>query len=466
MATTFTPSTTVPNNTYALPITKSVHLDADAFLMKRDFLRNADQTWEDDDFLSFLELGNERLVQASNFYHYEQGLLFREVYPAAIIGTATAASVTFTLTPASYTTTGDGIRTPLKEKDIVHLLGDVYGRVSIKSKTTGGTDTQFTITRRTGSTDDLGAAITASIAQGKAIAIPTDAHKEGSGFTMEGLDTPMTRYTGQFQTIKSYQAITGDAASHMMEIQVEGTQYYWNKLTIQMLKRHRIKQKMALMFSPGGNFDENGEVVPLTASLRGTLKAFGNRLLYDPTAGFTLADLDKFINQVKLLTGDKEVHMFIGPTLRGQIEGLIRQFTLNGGINYNTFGGGDGGKKRMVDLGFDCFRYHDITVYFQEYRLHPSLTGLDWQSFDREALVMPANMVNVQYADKNGAQSVNVNALTLCYKKQSNGVDRRFKEVNRDQNVTFNDTIERGLQSQEGLQYVGVRRGFFIGPNS
>ena len=54
MASTFTPSTTVPNNTYALPITKSVHLDADTFLMKREFLKNADQTWEDDDFLSFL----------------------------------------------------------------------------------------------------------------------------------------------------------------------------------------------------------------------------------------------------------------------------------------------------------------------------------------------------------------------------------------------------------------------------
>ena len=456
-----TPSSAVPNTSYANPIVTVTQLDADAFLMKRDFLKAVDTSWDDKDFISFLELTNSRLVQASKFYHYEQGLLFRAPFIGAVSGTPTAASVSFTLSAASYTTDGGGINhSPLKKTDVVNLIGDVYGRVSALS----GTDvaTIYTVNRRSGSTEDIGAAVAAHIAQGMAIAVQFDAHSEGSGFPDQGMVTPATRFTGGFQTIKSYEAITGDADSILRDIAIDGQQYQFRVQTAQSLKRHRIKQNMAYMLSPEGSFDDNGTPAPLSASLRGKLKALGNKMLYDGTVGFALADLDKLCTQIKLLTGDKEVHWFIGPNLRAAVEAIIRAFTINGGISYNSFGQGDN-KQRAIDLGFGSFTYHDITFHMQEFRLHSQLTGLAWQSYANEGYILPASMMQVtRNNDKLGVETVQLNALTLCYKTDSAGTNRRFQEVTRDINVTFTDKRERGLMTQEGLQYVGARKGWFV----
>jgi hypothetical protein len=462
MATTITPSTAVPYNSYANPQTNTIQLDADAFLMKRDFLKAVDTSWDDKDFISFLELTNSRLVQASKFYHYEQGLLFRAPYIAAVSGTATAASASFTLTAASYTNDGQADRGPLKVTDIVNLIGDIYGRISAVSGS--GISTVYTVTRRSGTTEDIGAAITLHAGSSNPIAVQFDAHSEGSNFPGSGMTTPATRFTGGFQTIKSYESITGDADSILRDITIDGQAYQFRVQTAQALKRHRIKQNMAYMLSPEGSFDDNGKPVPLSASLRGKLKTIGNKLLYDGTTGFVLSDLDKLCTQIKLLTGDKEVHWFIGPDLRAQVEGLLRTFTVNGGISYNSFGMGDN-KMRAIDLGFGSFCYHDITFHMQEFRLHSQLTGLSWQTYGKEGYILPASQMSVTRSnEKGGVETVSLNALTLCYRTDSDGNNRRFREVQRDINVTFNDSKEKGLMTQEGLQYVGARKGWFVAP--
>ncbi|UYZ60095.1 hypothetical protein [Hymenobacter latericus] len=459
MPSTFAASAAVPNSAANYGTSTSQLVTADDFIQNRDILEAVDPTWVDDNFISFLEIAKNRLVKAASFNHYEEGLLFRAVKPLAEVGTGSAGSVTFTLSADSYT---NG-QAPIKQNDIVHLIGDIYGFVSAVSGT--GTAQQFTVVRRAGTTEDVRAAILAHISGGKAMAVQFNAWGEGSGFPIAGLIPQATRFQGQFQTIKSFAGTTGDADSTTMEVNWEGTKYHFQMRTVKMLKAHRVQQNLALMFSPGGSFnDASNASIPLTASLRGNLKALGNKLLYDGTAGFTLADLDKLVTQIKLLTGDREVHAFCGPVIRGQIEDLLRTFTKDGGISYNSFGDGDA-KKRAIDLGFSTVTYKDITIHFQEYRLHTQLTGLDWQTYDREMYILPANMMQVTRKDAiNGVQTLSLNALTLCYKSQSNGVDRRFIEVNRGMEETRADYREKLLQSQEGLQYVGVRKGFFVAP--
>lgn len=465
MASAYTPSTAVVNSTYATPVVKQVNLDSDTFILERDYRDAIITDWQDDDFLSFLEFpGEGRLAVASTFYHYEKPLLLREVYIAAASGTQTAASSAFTLTPASYTASGDGDRSPLKKDDIIHLPGDIYARIDIKSGT--GTATIYTASRRAGTSDDIAAAIALAIANPTwGVPIPTNAHAEGTDMPDEGDYTPPTRFAGQFQTIKSYQAITGDASSHQRSVTENGTKYVWDSMLVDQLTRHRIKQKMAFMFSPEGNFTEAGLPVPLTSSLRGTTKVFGNRILYDNTLGFTLADLDVLINQIKRIAGVKKVHMFLGPTLRGQIESILESFGNNGGIIRNTWGGEEMGRKKMISVGFDGFERHNVTVMFQEFRLLTALTGQPWQTFDKEAYVVPADMATFNYTDRNGVQTISLNSVELRYKKQSDGKSRRFREVGRDMAITFTDKIEKGIQTQEGLEFSRRRMMWFVGPN-
>jgi len=463
MPTTYTPSSAVQQTTYATPVTKTVNLDSDIFLMRRDYRDAIIADWEDDDFLSFLEFPGDGLLSvASSFYHYEKPLLIRSVKLGALSGVATAAQVSFTLDPTAYIASGDGDRTALKKDDIIEIRGNVFARIDIKSGT--GTATIFTASRRQGTTDDIGAAITAAIAAGDDVTIPFDAHAEGTDFPDEGLVTLPSRFTGQFQHIKSYQAITGDAASHKAEATFNGTQYVWDWLLVDQLKRHRIKQKMAFMFSPEGNFLENGQPVPLTSSLRGTLRVFGNRLLYDGTTGFTLADLDLMINQVKTRVGAKKMYLFCGPTLRAQIETILQSFGNGGGIHYDTWGGDANGRNKMISLGFSGFERHNVQIIFQEYRLLTALTGQPWQTYDREGYLVPADRATVQETTMSGIQSLTLDTLTLRYKKQGNGISRRFREVNRDVEVTFNDKIEKGIMTQEGLEINRRRLCFYIAP--
>ncbi|GAA4391853.1 hypothetical protein [Hymenobacter koreensis] len=459
----FYPSNAVTNRTNATPQSDSVVYDADSILMERDILKAVDQSWDDQDFMTSLE-ANARLVKASKFYNYEQGSLFRDSRVATASAGQSASTITLDASAYSAITELGGTidRAPLIVGDIIPLIGDLYAQVT--SASGAGTATQYVLTR-IGTTGDIGAALALHVAGGATTPIVAQGNAFGEGTDMPtvGLDTPFTRFQGQFQIMKTLAPnVTGDLASHDMAVTVGGTSHVVNKLKMETLKRHRIKQNLQLMLGPGGSV--NG--VTLTNSLRSNLKANGNQLYYNAGTGFSLANLDTLTTKIKRLLGVTEVHWYIGDELRNAIEDLIRPFTENGGIQYNSFGMGNG-KNRAVDLGFSSFTYHGVTFHLQEFRIHPILMGQSYMSYAKEGYIVPGNKMSVtKVDDENGLKTVSMPSLTICYKSQSNGQSRRFKEVYRDIDITFKDKLEMGIQSQEGLQQVAISRSFFIAPAS
>jgi hypothetical protein len=458
----YVPSNSLPNQTHATPRVDSVKLDADDMIMSRDILRAIDPTFEEDDFITFLETESQ-VAKASKFYNYEQGRLFREALIASV-SSATTTGAVITLASSAYTTVGElsGTvdRSPIKEGDLIPFAGDVWARVNAKSGS--GTSTTYTL-RRVGTTGDLGAIVATHITNAWPIIGQSNAFGEGTGFPTEGLDTPATRFVGQFQTIKSYMKITGDAASHEMFANFNGKTYYWDKMTVEQLKRHRIYQNMTLMFGPGGTVSDGVQNVTLSGSLRSNLQAHGNQLFYNKSTGVTLANLDKLAAAIKG-QGYTKALIFSGSNVRISIENLLRTFTTNGGIVYST---GSQNGQRSIDLGFGEFTYHGVTFRLQEYRIHEQLMGQVYMPYADEAYIMPDGKMSITTQDDiNGARTLSVPSLKVRYKVQSNGMDRRFKVVTRTIDQTMVDEIEKGLMSQEGLQQVGIRKGFFLTPAS
>lgn len=457
--------TSLPNNTIATPRVDSVYLDVDQFAMYRDIRKAVDKTFEDNDFITYLETRAE-VASASKFYNYEQGTLFRDAGVATVTN-ASATTATITLTADSYTSvselTGAVSRSAIKVGDLIPLAGDIAARVN--SKSGSGTSTTYVL-QRTSTSGDLGAALALHAANASwRIVGQSNAFGEGTDMPTEGLDTPATRFVGQFQIIKSFDKITGDAASHQSHINYAGTTYYWDKMKLEMLKRHRVYQNMALMFGVGGTVNDGIQDVQLTGSLRSNLRDFGGKVFYNKNNGITLAVLDQIAAGVKD-RGYTEALIFSGPRIRIDIENLLRTFTANGGIVYSQ---GDKMGQRGVDLGFGEFFYHGVHFKLQEYRIHPTLMAQPYMTYRDEAYIMPAGEISVSRPDgPTGASSLSLPSLSVRYKMENGSKSRRFKEITQDASVLpgMNDSVQKGLQSQEGLQQIGIRNGFFVAPAS
>lgn len=473
----------VPNLTVALPRVDANYLAADDYMMDREVLNEVVDGYNEQSFLRFLEITN-RAKESKNtvFSHYEKGLMYRSVGIGAVIGTPTASSAVITLTADSYTTvgslTGNIDRAPLKATDVVMLPGGIHAYVTVKTSPTpaggsgfiaqftdgvspSGTTTRFTIVRRDGdTTSNIGTAVAAMVTSGERMIAYTNAHAEGSYLPVEGMDALNTRYIGQMQIWKTVASITGDADSNSPIIPwLNGSFKYTSKQRAEALIKHKADMGWANLLSPGGSFtNAAGEKVLLTKGMEGYLKDLGNN--YPFTSTFDLADLNAIVALIKANWGGREYMWVMGAELRASVETLLRTFTANGNLSYNSFGIGSD-KQRAIDLGFDSFHFGGITFHLIEEQLfnHPQVTGLAGMDYANTGFLIPTEDQKVTYMDEYMQRNFEkIPSVWLRYKVDSIG-SRRFRDATYDfRNNGGRDVMSYGIQSQEGLQMANLHK--------
>lgn len=484
MAAGFTSETALGSKAFVAPRMNTTILGMDEWLLDRELMKGIEDVWNESQFLDLLQITNREVVAKNKtFYHYENGLMFRAVKFAAVIGTPTASSAVVTLTADSYNTTSGTAYSPLQATDIIMLAPGVQAYVTAKSSgnptsgsalvptfelngTPTGTATQYTIVRANGSTANIGTLAAALVSSGAKVAIPTNAHAEGSYQPGEGDMDESTRFSGTMQIFKKHTEITGTADSTHMEQEINGTTFVWNKMTPKMLSKLKGQINYAFLYNPGGSFtNAKGEEIRTTTGLEGAITTLGNNYTYADGAGFAQSDLDAIISKIKKSWGGKEYFFVLGSTLRAQVEAVVRELPQPA-VQYSNWGKGDG-RSKAVDLGINSFFYNGVWFHLMEVMLHPEVDGLPIYEYDKTGYLIPADQQSINYKDENGmSQSRRVSAATTRYLSQSNGESRRFKswsngpEGNGGRDVQTMDAL-----SECGLQLVGLRKFIRVVPD-
>lgn len=464
----------------SIPQADTAYLDIDFFIKRPDLLPKVFESWDNKGFTEMLMLtGREEVIYNETFSNYESGLLPRSV-SIATATSATAGSVVVTLTTDSYTTVGSlagaTARSPLMENAIIKLPNRREAFVKIKSSLNGGatgTATTYTLVKSDLSDDaafDIGAYFTTAAGSGQRFAITSAAFAEGSYEALEGVETPMVRYTGQLQICKTHSEITESAAGDRFELPLQnanGSKFWYSKQRVEQGFDHRKNEGLQMLTGKGGNFvDKSGKKVKSSMGLEGYVRAYGN--VYDfPSTGFTVADLDAITTRIKLIMGGTEYQWIMGSELYRQVGTVIRSLPglTGGGIRYDMFGKSDAAAK-AIDYGFNSIIWNGITLHLQESPVfnHPELLGLPGYDYNAMGFLIPGQKTRITGSD-NGVSTPlqgNVNAdadsLRIRYKVGTNGDSRRYKTYDRGPEVTGFDATRHEILSHCGLQMVGLRR--------
>lgn len=462
----FTASQPFPNRTVALDQVDSQYLFMEEMIFDREIAAEVDDTINEDDFYSSITglAGRSAPSVSDKFYHYEQGYIYRSVKVGAVVTTG-AAQATITLADSSYSSVGSmkGTinRSPLKVTDVVMFAGRLWGYVV--AKTGSGLSTQYTIKRRDGSTEDIGAAIAGHLAADQAFAVPTNAQQQASGPPDEGMDTLATRFEGTMQQIRNVARITGDADAAVMHVMLRGQKRYYNKMAIECAKKQRMDVAFANMFSPGGTFtNASGNLVQLNTGLEGYIMNLGQNYYYQRSSGFTILQMREVADKAKALSGCREFIWECGPSQSADIDNFLatRVSAVAGGLTYNTFGIGDN-KQRAIDLGFTTFKIFDLVFHKHETRAfqHPEVTGLPGMNYDACGFLIPGDKVSINRMADGEFKRGPIQSLTARYKVSSKGQSRRWIEWENDRTTNGGfDIFTWNVQSQEGFQMAGARR--------
>lgn len=464
----------------SLPQADTAYLDFDFFIKNPDLLSTVYDSWDNKGFVDMLALtGREEVIYSEVFSNYESGLLPRSVAVATVTA-ATAASVVITLTADSTTTvnslSGPISRSPLKENDIIKLPNRREAFVQIKSSVNGGATgaaTTYTLTRSDLASDaafDLGAYFTTVAGTGQRFAITSAAFAEGSFEALEGVETPMVRYTGQLQICKTHSEITGSAAGDKFNIPLanaNGSKFWYSKQRIEQGINHRMNEGLQMLTGKGGNFvDKNGKKVKTSLGLEGFVRAYGNVFDYAGT-GFTAADLDAITGRIKSIMGGSEYQWIMGSDLYRQVATIIRTLPglTGGGIRYDMFGKSNASTKAL-DLGFNSIIWNGITLHMQESPVynHPELLGMAGYDYTGMGFLIPGGKTRITGSDNGVSQSIagsisgDADSLRIRYKVDVDNKSRRYMEYTRGKEVTGFDTTRNELLSHCGLQMVGLRK--------
>ncbi len=418
------------------------------------------------DLLRYLEVTNKTEAIGSNvFFNYLAGISQRTYRIAAVV-TNTPASATIRLDGSSFvdanSTTGTTKRTTLLQRENVMFPGGQRGRVLLVAG--AGLTTEFTINRRNGSTEDIGAACAALAASGKPFVAYSNSNAEASTQPTIGKESLTTRYQGQLQTFENHKEISGDVDSNRTLVKWEGgSDKYFSKALADLQVEHRRDVFYSMLLDAGGVFPSAEGDVPVQTGLEALIRQLGH--VYRFTGGaFDLTDQDNINARVKAVRGGVNYLEIVGGTLRSQQEEVLRPFNQNV-VNYGMWGAGDT-KQRVLDLGINGVNYGGIMTWFQEAYLFsdPNVTGAEGFKYPEMAMLIPGANTKVTDYQNGYYKTLDIPYLTLMYKNQSNGESRRFKQWMRGQDITNKDSTDMEMFTQQGLRGVNMDKFVLVEP--
>lgn len=422
------------------------------FLHTRDVYKELFDRYHEDTIIDFFEqTGRKQAAEQTAFQHHEKDYIYQNILIDAVSGTPGAGNdVVITLDITNHDN-GDSIP---RLNDLVIFKDKLTGFIFAKNTTV---PTAHTISiRPVDQTDDI---VTSAVAS-EIVAIYSNAHPEGSG-QPEGLVTKPLLFEGIHQIFKHHYAATGSEATNKIEWVNEetGQPYYMFEAENDAYIKHKMDCAFALLFNKesDGLIDANGKVIRVTKGLAQHIREEGNLF---PGGITSLSDIDDIIKILDKQRGSEENLMLNGINLNINVDNVLIDKLLNGGISYNTFGKGDE-KQKAIDLGFDSFIKANYSFHkkkLSEFN-HAKVTGSVGHTWPDTGMIIPTD------TGRDVVTGETIESIQMRYKKAPH-LDREYihtlSGILAPHPVGDIDELGFDYISEKGLQVFGLNRFILI----
>ncbi|WPZ08772.1 SU10 major capsid protein [Roseivirga spongicola] len=258
----------------------------------------------------------------------------------------------------------------------------------------------------------------------------------------DGIASVPLDFSNYTQIVKTAYRINGSERANKVYRKINGKHYYAIKQEKRAKQDHDLSVNYALLMGQKRNDKtaSNGETIYETGGMEWFAKTLGND---DSYTTWALADFTGYEQTLNANHVGNEVFFFQGSDLNISVNAVLRGLNETTGINYSTFGKGDG-KQRSIDLGFDSFRINNRT-YHQKVVEAMNAQGITQNTnLPQEGIIVPAD----KYTDKNGNSQFK---LKVRY-KESDKENRYYNVWTRDKTITNKDQFELNMQSEFGFQ--------------
>jgi hypothetical protein len=418
------------------------------FLHSREIYNKLYNRYDEESIISFFEeTGRTKESSQTEFHHFEKDFIYQNILIAAVNGVPGAGNdVQVTLDASNH---DNGASSP-KVTDLVLFNNNLTGYVITKNTTT---PTAHVITIRP--VDTVNSDIVSASTVGSILTCYSNSHAEGSR-QPEGLISKPLRFSGIHQIFKGHYSVTGTEATNKIEFTTTNGKYYWMyEGEHDAFLKFRLDCAFGLLFNQQSNglTDAQGRDIRVTKGLSQWIREEGNIF---PGGIGALTDIDTIIKVLDKQKGSKENLMLLGINLDIDVDNVLIDKMVNGAIQYNTFGKGNG-KQRSIDLGFNSFRKGSYSFHKKELEAfnHPNVTGSTGYTYPDKGFIIPTDKGKDV---KTGAQ---LDSICLRYKK-SPSMNRMYihKLTGLLAPSPTNDIDELGFEyiCEKGLQCFGLNR--------
>lgn len=299
------------------------------------------------------------------------------------------------------------------------------------------------------------ATLAAEATVGTYFSLLSNAQIEGSSNMTSYVSKPLI-FQGNTQIFREAFDMTGTAASNKSYFTSRGGKpYYYIQQEMDAVMRLRHKINFGMIFQPAAAFtDASGTAAPTSTGLIPIAKQDG--ISYNTAVGgsFTIDDIEAINLALDAENAGNSVQFWIGNQLNQELQRSVTD-TMQMSVSYGTF---KGGKDRALELGFNSIkigqRQWDVNVSGIFH--HPQITGLAGMNHAMSGILLPTDsMIDTVTGKKESS-------ISMCYKKQGDGQDRRYRFGKIDFDTNLQDKISTGYMAEMGLKVRGRNRLCFV----
>lgn len=406
------------------------YISSISFLDKRDILNQVlDITDEGRNILDIMEMtGKMKRTEVPTYSHFENKYVFKAgVVKAGGIDAVKIGTVGLDI---KITINGTSDTLPVVGELVMFENGEI-GWVTVVTPSASAGASTFEATPLDTSVA-LNTAGTQAGMDGQTMIYFSNGSYEGSG-SPEGRKPEFTRTENQIQIFKASAKVTELQKVSAIEVDYNGKPHIMYKLQHDTLLRFRQQIAFGLLAGKKAKkTDADGNEAYFTQGLLnyirggdGSVNTVGG--VVEPLGGSAIVKADfKTVSRALDKTGaPSEYWLWCGGDIDADIDDIFHndQYYKSGGIDYTSFGIGNG-KNRAMDLGMDSFRAYNRT--WHKHKLlafdHPEVFGATGYDFSGTAFAIPTGKIK---ADASG------NTMDrICVRYMAgDGTDLRYVET-------------------------------------
>lgn len=373
----------------------------------------------------FEEMGKWSVTNSATFYRFEKG--YHNV-ASKIIAKGSNVGNTFTVTIEANSDN----QYQIQKKDT--LIFGTLGRGYV-------TDFSNGVATVTAKWDKTPGFTFSTISVGSYCSVSGNGNSRQSVGGRQTFVSKPTMFQAGIQTQRETFTVEGDGLTNPLQVMgPDGTKYWFEQMWMDAMVDCRKKIALTLMFNGSQNtaipvLDPDTLLdVPFSNGLISDIRENG---IYMPRligSSWSIAEIDNLNLQMDNEGSPNDNIIWCGNVIEQDISNSITDvMKMNGAVSYDSLSkGGNGGKERAVELGFDTFYKGGRTFHLKKMDMFndPQVTNLPGMKFNQMALILPMNKV----LDGKGKQ---VDSVALRYRVEGpiggkGATSRKYKQTFKD----------------------------------